>query len=61
MKKNKRFREGLRMGLQKEDIQIIEAIENFNEPDFKELSSALLRDEGFTINKILKGVLSDET
>ena len=61
MKKNKRFKEGLKMGLQKKDIEIIEAIENFDESDFKELSSSLLRGEDFTINEILKEVLTDET
>lgn len=60
MKKNKRFREGLKMGLKEEDIEIIEAIENFDESRFKELSFFLLRDDDSLINEILKGVVSDE-
>lgn len=51
MKKNKCFRAGLKLGLTPEDIDTIEIITAYNEPDFMELSSSLLRDEDCIIKE----------
>ena len=53
MKKNKRFRAGLKLGLTPEDIDTIEIITAYNEIDFKELSCSLLKDEHSIIKEIV--------